>query len=112
MSIDAVQAVIAAGQSLTDFAPVRSASPSAKVALPSSNDVLKTYNDVLKNLPQARQLQVDASFGRANLIIYRILDKQTGDLILQVPPEQLLQIARSVQELQAEQASPNLDVRT
>jgi hypothetical protein len=33
-------------------------------------------------------------------------------LILQVPPEQLLQIARSVQELQAEQASPNLDVRT
>jgi len=113
MSIDAVQAVIATAQALTDFAPVRSASTSAEVALPSSNDVLKTSNDVLKNLPQARQFQVDASFGQANLIIYRILDKQTGDLILQVPPEQLLQIASSIQEsLLAEQASPKLDVRS
>jgi hypothetical protein len=107
MSIDAVQAVVASAQAIADFAPVRSASASAEAAPKASS------RDAFENLPQARQLQVDASFGQANLIIYRILDKQTGDLILQVPPEQLLQIARSVQELlQANQGNPNLDVRT
>jgi uncharacterized FlaG/YvyC family protein len=108
MSIDGVQAVPATAEALTDLAPVRSTSASAEAVPPKSS-----LNDILKNMPQARQLQVDASFGQANLIIYRILDKQTGDLILQVPPEQLLQIARSIQEsLLAEQASPKLDVRS
>jgi hypothetical protein len=107
MSIDAVQAVVASAQAITDFANVRSPSGSAQAAPKASS------RDAFENLPQARQLQVDAAFGQANLIIYRILDKQTGDLILQVPPEQLLQIARGVQEfLQAKQGSPNLDVRT
>ena len=104
MSIDAVQAVFTTAQTVIDFSG-RSASASAEPK-PSSKDALQS-------LPQARQLQVNASFGQANLIIYRILDKQTGDLILQVPPEQLLQIARGIQELlQANQRSPNLDVRT
>jgi len=108
MSIDGVQAVPATAEALTDLAPVRHTSASAEAVPPKSS-----LNDILKNMPQARQLQVDASFGQANLIIYRILDKQTGDLILQVPPEQLLQIARSIQEsLLAEQASPKLDVRS
>ena len=107
MSIDAVQAVFASAPAIADFANVRSASASTE-AVPRASS-----KDALQNLPRARQLQVDASFGQANLIIYRILDKQTGDLILQVPPEQLLQIARSVQQLlQANQGSPNLDVRT
>ena len=105
MSIDAVQSVYATAEAVIDFAPVRSTSASA--------DPKPSSKDALQNLPQARQLQVNASFGEANLIIYRILDKQTGDLIFQVPPEQLLQIARSVQELlRATQGSPNLDVRT
>jgi len=108
MSIEAVPALFATAQRLTDFAPTRSATESPKTVPPPSSNVA----DVLKNMPQARQLQVDASFGQANLIIYRILDKQTGDLILQVPPEQLLQIARSIQESQAEPVRPNLDVRS
>jgi uncharacterized FlaG/YvyC family protein len=62
---------------------------------------------------EPRHFQVNASFGPANLIIYRILDKETGDLIQQIPPEQLLRIARSVQELlQANQTPPSLDVQT
>jgi hypothetical protein len=107
MSIDAVQAVFASAPAIADFAIARSASASTE-AVPRASS-----NDALRNFPQARQLQVDASFGQANLIIYRILDKQTGDLILQVPPEQLLQIARSVQQLlQANKGGPSLDVRT
>jgi len=108
MSINGVQAVFATTEALTGLAPEHSTSASAEAMPPKPSS-----NDILKNLPQARQLQVDASFGQANLIIYRILDKQTGDLILQVPPEQLLQIASSIQEsLLAEQASPELDVRS
>ena len=107
MNIDAVQAVVSAAQALTDSVSVRS-TPASTQPAPQASSI-----DILKNLPQARQLQVNAVFGQANLIIYRILDKETGDLILQVPPEQLLQIARSIQEsLQAEQVQPSLDVRS
>jgi FlaG protein len=108
MSINGVQAVFASTDALTGFAPERSTSANAEAIPPKPSS-----NDILKNLPQARQLQVDAFFGQANRIIYRILDKQTGDLILQVPPEQLLEIASGIQEsLLAEQASPKLDVRS
>src|ERR1700741_1302621 len=107
MSIDAVQAAFSSARALTEWAPVRPAPTTAEAAPQPS------ANDILKNLPQARQLQVNATFGQANLIIYRILDKETGDLILQVPPEQLLEIARSIQEgLPAEQVQPSLDVRS
>ena len=62
-------------------------------------------------VPQFRAIQVDASFGEDNRIIYRILDKQTGDLIQQIPPEQLLAIARSIQQLlQAETEPRRLDL--
>jgi uncharacterized FlaG/YvyC family protein len=49
-------------------------------------------------LPQARQFQVSASYGSGHLVIYRILDKETGDLIQQIPPEQFLQAASENRE--------------
>jgi uncharacterized FlaG/YvyC family protein len=62
-------------------------------------------------VPQVRAIQVDASYGEDNRIIYRILDKQSGDLIQQIPPEQLLAIARSIQQLlQAEREARRLDL--
>ncbi len=103
MSIDPVSAVMAAGSSVPvpqprKAEPIRS-SPSADIGTPDA-------------LPQARQYQVNASFGEANRIIYRILDKNTGDLIQQIPPEQLLQMARSIRELlQSHQARPRVDLQ-
>lgn len=106
MSIDPVQ-VVALGQASGPAEPV-SARPVARSSVPAAS---RTAEAPL-SLPQARQLQVNASFGEANLIIYRILDKETGDLIQQIPPEQLLQIARSIQELfQTDPSHPHLDVR-
>jgi hypothetical protein len=62
-------------------------------------------------VPQVRAIQVDASYGEDNRIIYRILDKQTGDLIQQIPPEQLLAIARSIRQLlQTETETRRLDL--
>lgn len=107
MSIDPVQ-VVALGQASSPAEPV-SARPVARSSVPEAAS--RTAEAPL-SLPQARQLQVNASFGEANLIIYRILDKETGDLIQQIPPEQLLQIARSIQELfQTDPSHQHLDVR-
>jgi uncharacterized FlaG/YvyC family protein len=62
-------------------------------------------------VPQARAIQVNASFSEDNLIIYRIVDKETGDLIQQIPPEQVLEIARSVRQLlEAATKTSTLDV--
>lgn len=60
-----------------------------------------------------RQLEVDASFGANNRIIYRIVDKETQDLVLQIPPEQLLEIAKGIQEmLQPKASASRLDQRS
>jgi|GEM_PF-2487131 hypothetical protein len=62
-------------------------------------------------VPQARAIQVNASFGENHFIIYRIVDKETGDLIQQIPPEQLLEIARGIRQLlEAEARNSTLDV--
>jgi hypothetical protein len=64
-------------------------------------------------VPATRPVEVDASYGENNVIIYRILDRDTKDLIQQIPPEQLLEIARSVREmLQARAIGTSLDVRS
>lgn len=47
----------------------------------------------------SRQEQLNISFDKGQIIIYRFLDKQTGDLIQQVPPEEVLRVVRSIQEL-------------
>jgi hypothetical protein len=109
MSIDPVQVIVAFGQAAdpVEVVPVRPASAGSGGAQPVPESGAE-----LDILPQARQLQVNASFGEGNTIIYRILDKNTGDLILQIPPEQLLEIAQSVRELlRYDSPQPSLDVR-
>ena len=103
MSIAPTSDVIAGGQSLAIPAPHKAepirSSPRAD-------------HGTLDALPQVRQYEVNAAFGEANLIIYRILDKKTGDLIQQIPPEQLIEMARNIRELlQANQPSPQLDLQ-
>ena len=108
MSIDPVSNVIAVRPSPEPRAPAP-----AKTTRASAPEPVRSRPEPAPNLPQARQYQVNASFGPANLIIYRILDKETGDLIQQIPPEQLLQIARSIQEsLRVESTQPTVDVRS
>jgi len=62
-------------------------------------------------LPAPRQIEVNASFGPNNLVIYRIVDKDTQDLIQQIPPEQLLEIAKGIQQLlEAKQTKATVDI--
>lgn len=44
-------------------------------------------------------------------IVYRFVDKETGKLIEQVPPEELLRVMRNIAEFQAENAR-KLDQRS
>ncbi|PYX39176.1 MAG: hypothetical protein DMG81_09945 [Acidobacteria bacterium] len=85
MSIDPIAAVLAVRPSPEPQAP-------AKITRAAAPAPVRSAPEPAQSLPQARQYQVNASFGEANLIIYRILDKQTGDLIQQIPPEQLLRL--------------------
>jgi hypothetical protein len=47
-------------------------------------------------MPQARQFEVSSSFGEGHLVVYRIIDKETGDLVEQVPPGQADQAAQQI----------------
>jgi hypothetical protein len=56
--------------------------------------------------------RVEVSFENQNIPVYRFVNA-AGDLILQVPPEEILRVSRHIQEmLQAEQqAAPALDIK-
>jgi len=100
MSIDPVSA--------TTLGPVGAVQDPAS---PKSQAPVATSSPAETIVPQVRAIQVDASYGEDNRIIYRILDKQSGELIQQIPPEQLLAIARSIQQLlQAEAETRRLDL--
>lgn len=93
MRIDALPiAAIAAEVSLAD--PVRK---SANPEYSQPNVVNHSPAPVPVN--PARQLSVSVSYIENQVIVYRFLDQKTGDLIQQVPPEEMLQVMRHIDEL-------------
>src|SRR5690348_16284444 len=66
-----------------------------------------------RNTPQSappHEEQLSISFDKGQIIIYRFLDKETGDLIQQVPPEEVLRVVRSIQELLQNTGQQRLDL--
>lgn len=45
------------------------------------------------------QEDVSVSFAENNIIVYRFVDKDTGDLVRQVPPEEILRLVRNINDL-------------
>ena len=115
MSIDPVQgATLGADLNplTTDMLRRPRASDSAPTPLPEESSTPKTTP---QSLPEARTLQVSASFGQNHIVVYRIVDKTTGELVEQIPPERFIDLRNSVQEI-SKVESPNvpaeLDVRS
>jgi hypothetical protein len=112
MSIDAAQAALAISQfaSPTDLRERSRAGGSTAAPAPVATP---NTHEIPTDLPQVRQFQVTAAYEGSD-VVYRILDKETGDLILQIPPEQMLEIARGIQEAlrSAPLPKPTLDVQS
>ena len=67
------------------------------------------------SLPEARTLQVSATFGENHIVIYRIVDKTTGKLVEQIPSEQFMNVSGPAGELSSAgrpKKAPELDVRS
>jgi hypothetical protein len=61
--------------------------------------------------PQLPLREVNISIDDAKHTIYRFIDTRSGDLIQQVPPEELLKVMRNIAEfLQESQAKLNVTV--
>ena len=88
MSIDSVQPVVSIPSSTNP-----SVRPPEK-----TKEVPTKVESTPARLPQARAVQVNASFGSGLLVIYRFVDKDTGQLIQQIPPDQFLKAEQDTQE--------------
>jgi hypothetical protein len=49
--------------------------------------------------PTAPQERLQISFGDGQILIYRFFDQQTGELVQQIPPEEVLRVVRGIQEM-------------
>jgi|SRR5689334_13919321 FlaG protein len=55
-----------------------------------------------KNLPaapQAPEREVDVVVDDNQVRIYRFIDKQTGEVIVQLPPEEMLRVMRNIKKM-------------
>jgi hypothetical protein len=56
---------------------------------------------------------VSVSVTEGQVFVYRILDEKTGDLIQQIPPEEILRVIRNIQQMLQEMDRPaGIDVQT
>lgn len=99
MSIDPVQGANAGvdlNSLTTDMLRRPCASNSGPTPAPENPS---TPKPTAQSLPEARALRISASFGENHIVVYRIIDKATGELVEQIPPEQFVDVKSSVQEL-------------
>lgn len=89
MRIDSVDLTAALSPSPT--APAKNADPRSQPP--------PTSSAVAIPVPAAPQRDVSITVDDSQHIIYRFVDKQTGDLVQQLPPEELLRVMRNIGEL-------------
>lgn len=94
MSIDSSQVAIAINRPTSPETAVRPQAAKVTSPAPAVNSGSASHGS--PGMPQARQFEVSSSFGDAHLVVYRIIDKETGDLIQQIPPGQPEQVAQLI----------------
>ena len=60
-------------------------------------DAVKTINDVMKNLASSLEFTVDSDTERT---VVKVVDKQTNEIIRQIPSQDALDLAKAVDRLQ------------
>jgi uncharacterized FlaG/YvyC family protein len=100
MRIDPVQVVASASQAEAlprDSKPRKSAEESRQIEKASPNAMIRA--------PKQMSVSMDGDHN----IIYQFLDARTGEVVQQVPPEQVLQVMRSIAE-QLREAEQKLNI--
>ena len=90
---------VAATQPVAAIAPVASAADTrARAADPQAvKDAVAAANEAVKSIKSEIDFRVDEESGKT---IVRVIDKQTGTLIRQMPSKEMLEIAKALDRLQ------------
>jgi flagellar protein FlaG len=68
--------------------------PAAEVRQEELQSAMKRISDYVQNVRRELQFSIDEESGRT---IIRVIDAETEEVIRQLPPEELLQIARHIE---------------
>lgn len=68
---------------------------------------VKEFNDYVQSISRNLEFSVDKD---ANRTVIRVVDSQTGDVVRQIPAEEMLQLARHLREM--DKASEGLFIKT
>jgi hypothetical protein len=101
------------GTQFADRTVVRAADAAASVSPVPNNDGNRLAE--ADSLPGsgAADHHVSVSVVDGQVFVYRILDEKTGDLIQQIPPEEILRLIRNIQQLLQEGHQPaGIDIQT
>lgn len=116
MSIDVMKQVGTSGAgAASGSSPAKPAAPEARQELPGSGNVVPSpeaevatqsevrraisrLNDYIQTLRRDLRFTIDEESGRS---VVRVIDSETGDLIRQIPSEEVLAIAQALSEVQA-----------
>lgn len=76
--------------------PQNSAPPEEILTPEKLRDVLKFANEALEGAENSLRFRIDESIDRP---VVSVVDKDTGDIIRQLPSEELLRIAKSIETM-------------
>ncbi|PYX86309.1 MAG: hypothetical protein DMG68_15820 [Acidobacteria bacterium] len=107
MRIDQVQVAAAVAQALKQVDPqCRRSVPTS----PPAENAQAAFPNTFASTPALAQRDLSISVEH-RIVIYRFLDPRTGDLLEQVPPEELLKVARNIEDLLNSQQQQKLNIR-
>jgi flagellar protein FlaG len=78
-------------------APVQSQPPADPVDPAAVKDAVNAANEAVKAMPSEINFSLDEGTGKT---IVRVVEKQTGTLIRQIPSQEMLEIAQALDRLQ------------
>lgn len=85
-------------QAATPVQTVNAVTQAAEIPKPEQlKDVVNSINSVMKNLSSSLEFTVDSDSERT---IVKVMDKQTNEVIRQIPSQDALELAKAVDRLQ------------
>jgi FlaG protein len=101
------------GTQFADRAFVLATEPANPAPPSSANDGNSRAETASPSGSSAGTHQVSVSVADGQVFVYRILDEKTGDLIQQIPPDEILRLIRSIQQMLQETERPaGIDIQT
>jgi hypothetical protein len=106
MRVELAQAVPRVSQPRSGVASSPRPAAPRVVLEPASASAVHSEHTIILDIGRTRQWKLCIAFDENRNMIYRFVDSETGDLIQQVPSDEILKVVRTIQQILRKAGAP------